>query len=106
MKLPTLSRIGEMATAALDASVMIHDVANVVDTMHLLDGNFVPFLEEYLRRLYKLVQQRISVVVVFDGAPNPHKQRTDDSREGHARPGDGQAPGVEGHAWAGWEPTN
>ena len=80
VKLQNLPRMGEMATCALDVSIMLHEVAGVVDPVATLDGNWVPFMDECLRRLYKLVKLRMLVVVVFDGAPNPFKRLEDDRR--------------------------
>ena len=59
---------------------MLHEVAGEVDPVATLDGNWAPFVEECLRRLYKLVKLRMLVVVVFDGAPNPFKRLEDDRR--------------------------
>ena len=63
VKLQNLPRLGDKAICALDVSIMIHDVAGVVDPVATLDGNWVPFIDECMRRLHKLVHHRILVVV-------------------------------------------
>ena len=42
VKLQNLERIGDMSIGALDASIMIHDVACRVDPVATIEGNFTP----------------------------------------------------------------
>ena len=53
----------------------------MVDPLLTLEGNFFPFVNECMRRLYKFVQHKMLLYVVFDGEPNPYKLEEDGRRQ-------------------------
>ena len=50
--------------------------------MATIEGNFTPFVDEYLNRLYKLITFKMLVVVVFDGKPGEDFRATTEGDNG------------------------
>ena len=76
-RLKELPKVGQHATAALDASVWLHQLAVGVDAVAAMKGDYEAVITAFIRRLYKLLFFNVLVFVVFDGAENPAKLQED-----------------------------
>ena len=79
-RLKELPKVGLHATAALDASVWLHQLAVGVDAVAAMKGDYEAVITAFIRRLYKLLFFNVLVFVVFDGAENPAKLQEDAKR--------------------------
>ena len=79
-RLKELPKVGQHATAALDASVWLHQLAVGVDAVAAMKGDYEAVITAFIRRLYKLLFFNVLVFVVFDGAENPAKLQEDAKR--------------------------
>lgn len=80
VRLRDLSKARAYATAALDASIWIHQVARSADAHAWLSGNIQPALDAFLVRIFKLRRLNVGVLVVFDGQPHAAKRNEEDAR--------------------------
>ena len=79
-RLKELPKVGLHATAALDASVWLHQLAVGVDAVAAMKGDYEAVITAFIRRLFKLLFFNVLVFVVFDGAENPAKLQEDAKR--------------------------